>query len=528
MKNYACRICLIISSCLLSYAFCLGQDYIKCADENGKFYLESKSDVAYGADGKFFFKTGVSGWIIFDNATFGDPIPGVFKSGYYKKSAEPTVVVAPPLTEQGVRIFEHGGYGGAAAYVREFDAPELAGGWDNIISSVQVPEGYRFVGYDYQNYQGDSIEIIGNWTLNEDNKQWNDRISSFRWMKISTPDAIPIKTDLDPIIITPDNTNAYPPTNQYLYCTNKIFGEQLDLGFDFATKAIAFGNSVYTIKLLPVNEGHWQKNEGANNLSDRDPDGRTRAGYKWVNEGTANLFKILLQINGKYWALSSKQDASILLAEQSSDQFQSWEIDRLPDDGYFRITNRGLKGTANPYLFCDPTRRDLFMAGGTWDESKSLNGRWRFLPGGDIPANELKDELDNKSFSLTSSTNSRSLKAEYVQETDSYSGLYFSPSDNPAQFFFKRAINGQYLIGTTLPGSGNLFRYLNHGLDFYEGVVDVMEPPEEVCWHVTKIGDTYWTIDFGPLAMEMVQLTSRATIQIRNKEHKLEQWWILK
>jgi len=40
--------------------------------------------VAYGAQGKFNYLYGQSGTITFDNATFGDPIGGVVKSGYYK------------------------------------------------------------------------------------------------------------------------------------------------------------------------------------------------------------------------------------------------------------------------------------------------------------------------------------------------------------------------------------------------------------------------------------------------------------
>jgi hypothetical protein len=58
--------------------------YTYCADENESFTLPAICHVAYGAQGKFNYLYGQSGTITFNNATFGDPIGGVVKSGYYK------------------------------------------------------------------------------------------------------------------------------------------------------------------------------------------------------------------------------------------------------------------------------------------------------------------------------------------------------------------------------------------------------------------------------------------------------------
>ena len=66
--------------------------YIKCSFEDGTFTANDLVDVAYGANGKFKYKTHVSGTIKFDSKTFGDPVPGVEKSGYYKP-----VVVSKPV-----------------------------------------------------------------------------------------------------------------------------------------------------------------------------------------------------------------------------------------------------------------------------------------------------------------------------------------------------------------------------------------------------------------------------------------------
>ncbi len=58
--------------------------YTWCASEGQTVVFSETVDVAYGADGYFNYMYGVTGSITFDNATFGDPIPGTVKDGYYK------------------------------------------------------------------------------------------------------------------------------------------------------------------------------------------------------------------------------------------------------------------------------------------------------------------------------------------------------------------------------------------------------------------------------------------------------------
>lgn len=65
--------------------------YTWCANEGGSCTLNSPSDVAYGADGKFYYKYGVTGSIAINNNTFGDPAPGVAKAGYYKPNSATVV-----------------------------------------------------------------------------------------------------------------------------------------------------------------------------------------------------------------------------------------------------------------------------------------------------------------------------------------------------------------------------------------------------------------------------------------------------
>ena len=58
--------------------------YILCAEEGEMFTLPERSHVAYGGQGKFNYRYNQTGTITFNNATFGDPAPGVHKSGYYQ------------------------------------------------------------------------------------------------------------------------------------------------------------------------------------------------------------------------------------------------------------------------------------------------------------------------------------------------------------------------------------------------------------------------------------------------------------
>ncbi|WP_432741264.1 right-handed parallel beta-helix repeat-containing protein [Methylobacter sp. G7] len=61
--------------------------YTWCADEAGRCSLVGTVDVAYGANGSFYYKYGQKGGIGCNNRTFGDPISGVVKSCYVSVSS---------------------------------------------------------------------------------------------------------------------------------------------------------------------------------------------------------------------------------------------------------------------------------------------------------------------------------------------------------------------------------------------------------------------------------------------------------
>jgi hypothetical protein len=60
------------------------EGYTYCAREGGTYTLSAKSHVAYGANGHFNYLYNQTGTIRFGAGTFGDPTPGVVKSGFYK------------------------------------------------------------------------------------------------------------------------------------------------------------------------------------------------------------------------------------------------------------------------------------------------------------------------------------------------------------------------------------------------------------------------------------------------------------
>lgn len=64
----------------------LPSGYIKCCVENQTVFFGEPVDVAYGKNGSYYFQSGVSGSVTFNNARFGDPLVGVVKNGYYRPS----------------------------------------------------------------------------------------------------------------------------------------------------------------------------------------------------------------------------------------------------------------------------------------------------------------------------------------------------------------------------------------------------------------------------------------------------------
>lgn len=58
--------------------------YVAISNENQSYTFSGPVDVAYGEVGGYTFRQGLSGTITFNNSTFGDPLVGTLKKGYWR------------------------------------------------------------------------------------------------------------------------------------------------------------------------------------------------------------------------------------------------------------------------------------------------------------------------------------------------------------------------------------------------------------------------------------------------------------
>ncbi len=78
--------------------------YIAVAEENESYDFDTPVDVAYGAGGNYFYRTSVSGNVIFNNANFGDPFPSGPKKGYFKPQY-PFEIKSLPTGRQCIAVY---------------------------------------------------------------------------------------------------------------------------------------------------------------------------------------------------------------------------------------------------------------------------------------------------------------------------------------------------------------------------------------------------------------------------------------
>lgn len=71
--------------------------YALCASEGQRCNFSGSKDVAYGANGQFVYRSGITGGVDCNNAVFGDPISGVAKA-CYTRDQPPKPVAAPQPT----------------------------------------------------------------------------------------------------------------------------------------------------------------------------------------------------------------------------------------------------------------------------------------------------------------------------------------------------------------------------------------------------------------------------------------------
>lgn len=121
----------------------LPQGYVYCCAENQSYTFNELVDVAYGANGQYYFRSGVTGTISFTNGTFGDPLVGTLKSGYFR-----------PTYPFEVKML-NGTKPAVAVYPERFPAFLTALGADNasINHSLVVNVDYTTTGINDPNFK---------------------------------------------------------------------------------------------------------------------------------------------------------------------------------------------------------------------------------------------------------------------------------------------------------------------------------------------------------------------------------------
>jgi len=152
--------------------------YSFCSHENQRCHFSGTKDVAYGTDGRFSYKYGVTGGIDCNNATFGDPYSGVVKACYVKDSSGGGCV---PNADQ-IALFVDSNYGGqcVAKGLGSYANPNAIGLPNDSISSIKVGSNVKATLCHHDNYGGQCETFTGNDSNLSNNAVGNDQVSSVR------------------------------------------------------------------------------------------------------------------------------------------------------------------------------------------------------------------------------------------------------------------------------------------------------------------------------------------------------------
>jgi fibronectin type 3 domain-containing protein len=150
--------------------------YTFCASEGGYCSFSGTADVAYGANGSFYYKYGITNGINCDNNTFGDPLSGTPKACYYKLTTPPS---CNPTADQ-VAFFVDANYSGTCVVKGIGNYPDSGsmGIPNDSLSSIRVGSNVKLALYVDSNYGGTSEPLTSDDSNLSDNTIGNDRASS--------------------------------------------------------------------------------------------------------------------------------------------------------------------------------------------------------------------------------------------------------------------------------------------------------------------------------------------------------------
>ncbi|MBO0953109.1 peptidase inhibitor family I36 protein [Fibrella forsythiae] len=83
-----------------------------------------------------------------------------------------------------ITLYADGGFTGATKNISsDWSVSSIGDSWNDAISSIRVPPGWKVTIYRDAGFQGRSMVIVGNWSVSGQFDEWNDQISSVRVTK---------------------------------------------------------------------------------------------------------------------------------------------------------------------------------------------------------------------------------------------------------------------------------------------------------------------------------------------------------
>ena len=83
-----------------------------------------------------------------------------------------------------VSLFEHNFEGRKMVISKDWTVLGSNDPFNDRISSIHVPKGWKVIVYEHAHFRGNSMEITGQWQAERSNSFWNDRISSIRVVRL--------------------------------------------------------------------------------------------------------------------------------------------------------------------------------------------------------------------------------------------------------------------------------------------------------------------------------------------------------
>ncbi|NOS90584.1 MAG: DUF4476 domain-containing protein [Cyclobacteriaceae bacterium] len=103
------------------------------------------------------------------------------------------VITTPPVLEPvpPVTLFEHERFGGASLNINGNWDASMNPQWNDRVSSIKVPAGYKIIVYEHTLQTGASMTLTKDWTIANGNFTFNDKISSIKIVETPKPKLSP-------------------------------------------------------------------------------------------------------------------------------------------------------------------------------------------------------------------------------------------------------------------------------------------------------------------------------------------------